>query len=136
MLGPPADRDFGRLTLSQRGSLVKAVPEKGTIPMASSVFDLLLHAANNGQQIICTYHGFRREICPHVVGWGLAGQEMALAYQFAGESSKGLPVGGEWRCFRLGSVKDAIARPGAWHTGQSHLKPQTCVQRIEFEVRS
>ena len=65
----------------------------------------------------------------------MSGDEMALVYQFAGGSSQGLPPSGEWRCLRLGSVKDAKARLGAWHTGFSHLRPQTCVKRIEFEVR-
>jgi hypothetical protein len=84
--------------------------------MTSATFDLFVQAAKSGSQIVCTYQALRREICPHVIGWGLNGDEMSLSYQFAGQSSKGLPPQGEWRCFRLGSVRDAAARPGAWHS--------------------
>jgi hypothetical protein len=102
--------------------------------MASATFDLFLQAAKSRHQISCSYHGLPREICPHVIGWGKAGEEMALVYQFAGASSQGLPPGGEWRCLKLAEVKNATGRAGAWHTGHSHLKPQTCVKRVEFEV--
>jgi hypothetical protein len=98
-------------------------------------FDLFLQAAKSRLQIICKYNGLSREVCPHVIGWGLRGEEMALTYQFAGQSSRGLPFGGEWRCLRLQDVLDAVTRAGAWHTGYSHLRPQTCVKRVEFEVR-
>ena len=104
--------------------------------MTSSTFDLFLKAAKRRSHIVCTYHGLQREICPHVIGWGKNGEEMALAYQFAGDSSKGLPPEGEWRCLRLPEVRNATAMPGTWHTGDSHLKPQTCVKNIEFEVFS
>jgi hypothetical protein len=101
----------------------------------SAIFDLFLQAAKSGLQGVCNYNGLSREVCPHVIGWGLRGEEMALVYQFAGQSSKGLPPNGEWRCLRLGDVRDAVLRTGAWHTDPSHTKPQSCVKRIEFEVR-
>jgi hypothetical protein len=102
--------------------------------MSSPTFDLFLQAAKSRLQISCTYNGLRRELCPHVIGWGKAGEEMALTYQFAGASSTGLPLGGEWRCLRLDGVTSAVVQQGAWHTGASHLRPQTCVKRVEFEV--
>jgi hypothetical protein len=73
----------------------------------SQIFDLFLQAATDRSQIVCNYNGLTREICPHVIGWGLRGEEMALNYQFAGQSSKGLPPGGEWRCLKLQDVRDA-----------------------------
>jgi hypothetical protein len=100
----------------------------------SQIYDLFLQAARNRSQIVCNYNGLRREICPHVVGWGLRGDEMALSYQFAGQSSKGLPPGGEWRCLKLQDVRDVILRAGPWHTGNNHSRPQTCVKQVEFEV--
>jgi hypothetical protein len=102
--------------------------------MTSPVFDLFLKAAKNRNQIVCDYKGLSREVCPHVIGWGKAGEEMALVYQFAGESSKGLPPAGEWRCLRLAEVTNARAQSGAWHTDYSHLRPQTCVKSVQFEV--
>jgi len=52
------------------------------------------------QQILCSYNGYRREICPVILGH-TRGQEKALTFQFGGESVKGLPQGGEWRCLFL-----------------------------------
>jgi hypothetical protein len=102
--------------------------------MSSPTFDVFLQAAKDRRQIVCNYQGRHREACPHVIGWGKDGSEMALVFQFAGDSSKGLPPGGEWRCLRLAEVANVVAQDGAWHTGLSHLRPQTCVKRVEFEV--
>jgi hypothetical protein len=102
--------------------------------MTSGTFGLFLEAAKNRLQIVCTYHGLEREVCPHAIGWGLRGEEMALVYQFAGRSVHGLPPMGEWRCLRLSEVRDANARAGDWHTGSRHSERQTCVKRVAFEV--
>jgi hypothetical protein len=102
--------------------------------MASPLYNLMLSAAKTLQQVVCDYHGYRREICPHVIGLGANGEEMILAYQFGGGSSRGLPSDGEWRCFRLQEVSNAKPQSGALYTNNSHLRPQTCVKRVEFEV--
>jgi hypothetical protein len=115
--------------ISQGGFL-----SRGASKSDSLIFDLFLQAAKNRDQIVCSYNGLERELCPHVIGWGKIGEEKALGYQFAGLSSSGVPPTGEWRCFTLKRVLNARIRPGAWHTGFSHLKPQTCVKQIEFEV--
>ncbi|MGO9135665.1 MAG: hypothetical protein ACLP8A_16660 [Methylovirgula sp.] len=102
--------------------------------MRSPTYQLVLDAAKTRQQIMCDYHGHRREACPHVVGLGLRGEEMALIYQFGGTSSSGLPPLGEWRCLRLQEVVNLRVQQGAWHTDNSHLRPQSCVKQIEYEV--
>jgi len=64
---------------------------------------------------------------------GEAGEEMALTYQFAGASS----TASLWEAnavLRLGWRDQRCVQQGAWHTGASHLRPQTCVKRVEFEV--
>jgi hypothetical protein len=86
------------------------------------------------KQITCTYHGYYRELCPHVLGTK-RGAEQALAFQFGGQSSSGLPPGGEWRCLKLNEVEGATMREGPWHTDHSHLKPQTCIDEVDVEVR-
>lgn len=101
--------------------------------MPSETFELFSQAVEGRKQIVCTYQGRRREICPHVVGWK-EGREQALSFQFAGQSSKGLPPGGEWRCLILSQVRDVEIRDGDWHTGHGHLRPQTCVNHIFAEV--
>lgn len=85
------------------------------------------------QQIIATYAGHQREMCPHVIG-SKAGREQALFFQFAGGSSSGLPPGGEWRCIPIDGLSDVSAQPGEWHTGPRHSQPQTCVDQVDVEV--
>ena len=54
-----------------------------------------------------------------------------LAWQFAGESSGGLP---QWRCLRLRNVRDAQARGGKWFAGGSRRTEQTCVTDIDLDI--
>ena len=99
----------------------------------ATVFDLFVQAVREKKQVTCTYQMRRRELCVHAVGWK-NGREQALSFQFAGESSKGLPPGGEWRCLDLGLVSNVQLRDGPWHTGLNHSQPQTCVDQIAAEV--
>jgi hypothetical protein len=85
------------------------------------------------KQILCTYDRFPRELCPIILGHS-QGREMALTYQFAGQSSKGLPPGGQWRCLDLSHVRDVALRDGAWHAGDCHMKPQRCVDIVDLDV--
>jgi hypothetical protein len=84
-------------------------------------------------QITAYYDGHYREFCPHMIGWK-KGVYHLLTYQFAGSSSRGLPPGGEWRCFNVSELSNVQARHGQWHTGSNHTKPQTCIDEIEAEV--
>ncbi len=102
--------------------------------MKSQAYQMLLNAAKNLDQIVCDYHGHKREACPHVIGLGMRGEEIALVYQFGGSSSSGLPANGEWRCLRLQEVANLIVQKGPWHTGFNHSRPQSCVKQIEYEV--
>jgi predicted DNA-binding transcriptional regulator YafY len=101
--------------------------------MSSRTYEIFHQAVLNKQQIVCTYHGYRREICPHTLGH-TKGAEQALSFQFAGQSKSGLPPEGEWRCMRLAEVYDAQLRDGPWRTAPDHSRPQTCVKQIDVEV--
>jgi hypothetical protein len=101
--------------------------------MSSSTYQLFRKAILGRKQITCTYQQRHRELCPHVLG-RTDGQEKALTYQFAGESTSGLPRGGEWRCLSLAHVHDARMRDGAWHTGFRHTKTQVCVDVVDVDV--
>ena len=103
--------------------------------MASANYTIIRGAMERRQQIVCVYQGHQREICPHCIGASKDGGEQMLGYQFAGGSSKGLPPGGEWRCLDVGQLRDVRARDGEWHTGDSHLAPQSCVKQVDFEIR-
>ena len=98
-----------------------------------TTYDILKHAIINRQQVICDYDGYRREICPHVIGTK-HGREQVLSFQFGGSSSSGLPPEGQWRCMVVERIIDARAQGGAWHTGDNHSRPQTCVDDIDAEV--
>lgn len=96
-------------------------------------YALVKQAIINKAQVIATYSGHRREMCPHVIGTK-DGRRQALFYQFAGGSSSGLPPGGEWRCIPVDRLTDVSIQPGEWHTGVGHSKPQTCVDYVDAEV--
>jgi uncharacterized protein (DUF4415 family) len=102
-------------------------------PAPSSVYKLFAQAMTSRNQVLCTYDGYLRELCPVILGH-TNGQEMALAYQFAGQSKSGLPPRGQWKCLSLSKVGNVQLRDGPWHTGSSHTKPQHCVQEVDLDV--
>ncbi|HVX30681.1 MAG TPA: hypothetical protein VHA53_09400 [Nitrolancea sp.] len=101
--------------------------------MASATYGLFRAAILGRKQIICIYQHRYRELCPHVLGHS-DGQEKALTFQFAGESTSGLPPGGEWRCIFLAHVQEARIRTGDWHTGSVHTTRQVCVGVVDLDV--
>ncbi|ODM71237.1 hypothetical protein A6X20_31115 [Bradyrhizobium elkanii] len=83
------------------------------------------------QQVVCIYDGRPRELCPHIIGHSKSGEEVVLAWQFAGESSGKLP---QWRCLRLANVSDVSLRKGRWHEGGPHRTEQRCVSAIDLDI--
>src|ERR1700722_3921007 len=100
-------------------------------PMRSRTYSLFRNAILGEQQVVCSYDGRRRELCPHIIGTNKSGEEVVLAWQFAGESSGRLP---QWRCLRLANVRDARARDGRWYAGASHKTSQKCVTGIDLDI--
>jgi hypothetical protein len=99
--------------------------------MRSPTYILFRNAILGEQQVVCSYDGRPRELCPHIIGINKSGEEVVLAWQFAGESSGELP---QWRCLKLANVRDARARNGQWHEGGSHRTAQTCVSDIDLDI--
>ena len=99
--------------------------------MPSATYNLFRNAILAEQQVVCSYDGRTRELCPHIIGTNKDGEEVVLAWQFAGESSGKLP---QWRCLRLANVRNARARNGRWHEGGSHRTAQTCVSEIDLDI--
>ena len=99
--------------------------------MPSATYALFRDAILAAQQVVCFYDGRRRELCPHIIGTNKSGEEVVLAWQFAGGSSGPLP---QWRCLKLAGVSKAHAREGRWHEGQSHRATQTCVSEIDLDI--
>ena len=101
--------------------------------MSSPIYRLFRAAIIGRKQLICHYQGLYRELCPHILGH-TDGREVALIYQFAGESRRGLPRGGGWKCLRLSEISEVRLREGPWHTGSSHRRRQPCVQAVDLDV--
>jgi hypothetical protein len=99
--------------------------------MPSATYDLFRNAILAEQQVICSYDGRTRELCPHIVGTNKRGEEVVLAWQFAGESSGPLP---QWRCLRLASVRNTRVRDGRWYEGSSHKTEQVCVSKVDLDI--
>ncbi|HTB00404.1 MAG TPA: hypothetical protein VK804_08015 [Bradyrhizobium sp.] len=99
--------------------------------MRSRTYTLFRNAILGEQQVVCSYDGRRRELCPHIIGSNKSGEEVVLAWQFAGESSGRLP---QWRCLRLANVGNAKAREGRWYAGGSHKTSQKCVTEIDLDI--
>jgi len=101
--------------------------------MPSAVYQLFHQAMAERRQVVCTYQGYRRELCPIILGH-TGGVEKALTFQFAGQSSKRLPREGAWRCLVLADVTFATLRDGSWHSGGSHSSEQSCVKDVDYDV--
>ena len=99
--------------------------------MPSHTYSLFRQAILGEQQVICFYEGRKRELCPHIIGTNKSGEEVVLAWQFAGESSGTLP---QWRCLKLANVENARARDGRWYAGGSHKTQQKCVTEIDLDI--
>jgi hypothetical protein len=99
--------------------------------MPSATYTVFRSAILAERQVTCVYDGRYRELCPHIIGTNKDGEEVVLAWQFAGESSGQLP---QWRCLRLHNVRDAQARDGKWFAGGSHRTEQTCVAHIDLDI--
>ena len=106
---------------------------EGEQTMPSETYRLFERAMEERKQILCTYDGYRRELCPIILGHS-QGKERALTYQFGGESRSGLPRGGEWRCLFLSSVSEVQLRCGRWHAGDRHTQPSRCVEIVDLDV--
>jgi hypothetical protein len=101
--------------------------------MGSANYKLFREAIAKKKQVVCTYRGKRREVCPVILGHS-DGAEKALVYQFGGASGRGLAGAANWRCFFLVDITDVSLRDGPWFAGASHMKSQTCVAKVTFDV--
>jgi hypothetical protein len=104
--------------------------------MKGAKYNAIREAIINKQQVITTYQGYDREMCPHVIGTK-NGREQCLFYQFAGTSSSGPILTNSfknWRCIPIEGLGEIVVRSGKWHTGDNHSRPQTCVDNIDIEV--
>lgn len=100
--------------------------------MPSRTYELFADAVAARRPIVCMYDGYRRSICPIILGHS-DGQERALTWQFGGSGSKG-PVHGKWRCLELAKVTHVEMIDGPWQSGDSHMTSQSCVKDVDLDV--
>jgi uncharacterized protein (DUF4415 family) len=105
-------------------------PTTTKAPAPSSAYKLFEQAMRSRKQVLCTYDGLPRELCSVILGH-TDGQEVALVYQFAGQSNSRLP---QWKCLRLSKVSNVQLRDGPWYAGSSHTRSQACVQVVDLDV--
>lgn len=96
-------------------------------------YSQIAYAIRNKEQVIATYDGHERHMCPHILGLK-GGKRQALFFQFAGGSKSGLPAGGAWRCITVDELSNVRTQKGEWHTGTSAGGRMTCVDSIEVET--
>jgi hypothetical protein len=112
----------------------EAIMSSRTIPPhLVELFETVKFAIAHRRQLILMYGGFRREVCPHSLGWK-NDHLSCFAYQFAGGSRKALPPGGQWRCLHLHSMSEVRTQEGEWHTGPIDPQSSSCVDEFEAYV--
>ena len=99
------------------------------------IYELIKEAIVHKKQIHAEYKGYKREMCPHVLGTK-NNVPQALFYQFGGSSSKGLKNDlSNWRCIKIDELENVSIKEGKWHTGEVKTnRGNTCVDIIDVEV--
>jgi len=101
-------------------------------------YELLREAIVGRKQVAATYKGYRRLMCPHVIGTK-EGRAQCLFYQFGGESSSGPVRPGSragWRCIPVEELRDLEIRDGGSWFGVATNGRQTCIDRVDVEAWS
>jgi hypothetical protein len=101
----------------------------------SQAYDLLRDALDKRISYFGVYDGFNRQFCPHIIGWK-DGEEQTLCWQYAGESSRPLPIGGQWKCFTISKFAQLATTNEPWHAGQPGRTgvPSSCVDQIDLQI--
>ncbi len=81
-----------------------------------------------------TYQGSTRHFAPHALGQSNSGETNVMAFQYAGSSAKGLPPGGQWRCYRISELSGVRRNDDSWHSAPDHERPNTCVTLVDVRV--
>jgi hypothetical protein len=98
-------------------------------------YDALKHAIAHKQQVVATYNGAVRELCPHVLGTK-GERRHVLAYQFGGRGSDDQPVKAGWRCFDVDRLQNLATRSGPWHSAANVYNPQSCLDVVDVVVQA
>lgn len=107
--------------------------------MNSSTYEIVRTAIVNKQQVVATYRGRVRHMCPYTIGF-TNGREIALFYQFGGMSGGGgeMTAGSStnWRCIFLDELSNVSAQEGEWLNADDQSRAHSCVNTIDIEATS
>jgi hypothetical protein len=93
--------------------------------------DVLSAAIQDKQCLTGLYDGVVRHFAPHALGTKSDGTPAVFVFQYAGETTTGLPSGGEWRCFDLDRLSHLRLNEHRWRSRSNYsLKRQTCLAMI------
>ncbi|MGH9054773.1 MAG: hypothetical protein ACRDYY_02715 [Acidimicrobiales bacterium] len=95
-----------------------------TISSLPTPWTLLDAALRTRRPVQVSYHGRRRLICPHALGWR-AGRAMVLGYQTGGQTSTGVldpDPQKRWRCMFVDEIDhiDPADPASRWHTPDNY----------------
>ena len=94
--------------------------------------DVLSAAIRDKQCLTGLYDGTIRHFAPHALGAASDGTPAAFVFQYAGETTTGLPIGGEWRCFNLDRLSHLRRNEHRWRSRSNYsLKRQSCLATVE-----
>jgi predicted DNA-binding transcriptional regulator YafY len=107
-----------------------------TRPLA---WEILEQALRQRRPVRLTYHGRRRTVCPHALGWK-NGKALLLAYQSAGQAHGNLPAEPQqgWRNLFVDDISDAtLAAPAtAWQSADNYnaSHPFNAIDRLSVAI--
>jgi hypothetical protein len=113
------------------------VSHSGRVQSLDEVHDLIHAAIARRRPIAAVYDGYRRLLCPHILGWNRQGRLRVLCYQYGGQSGSGLDAAiasGNWRCIALDRLSEVALLEDSWHTAANYSHRQTCVDQVEIDV--
>jgi len=95
--------------------------------------DLLGDAIRQKECLTGLYDGVVRHFAPHALGAKSDGTPAVFVFQYAGETTSALPIGGQWRCFRLDQLSHLRRNEHRWRSRSNYsLKRQSCLAMVKF----
>ena len=92
---------------------------------------MLSAAIRDKQCLTGLYDGTVRHFAPHALGATSDGTPAVFVFQYAGETTTGLPSGGEWRCFLLDRLSHLRGNEHRWRSRSNYsLKRQSCLATV------
>jgi hypothetical protein len=101
--------------------------------MASPTYDLFVRAMIEEKQVACVFRERHRVFSIIILGH-TDGEERALVWQTAGESSGRLPPGGAWRNVTLSEVTDVRLLGSTLRRGTRKTGEQRWVADVDLDV--